>query len=482
VPDHSIDLDAQRRAPLADAYDAYPHGEPTRPRPFVIPGHKGSTELVGRVVAGDVPVYGGYASTRESEAVLADAEQLAADLWGADWCRFSVGGSTHGNQALALAVARPGDEVVATRAVHRSLLLGFVLADLQPVWVVPDVDPVSGLPGGLPVERVAKALADHPDARGVFAVEPGYAGARSDVEGLAATAHQAGVPLLVDQAWAAHFGFHPALPPHALAAGADAFVTSAHKSLPAYTQAALVLARDGLLDRDRLGRAFDATHTTSPAGAVLASIDAARRLLAFEGEQLLAATIELVAQARWRLADVDGLQVLTGPAARVDPLRLVVGLRGTGADGFDVEGDLAAAGFALEMADRDTLVATVTMADSEATVGPLVDALVTSVERRRATPRPLVAAAWLGSGGLPEVALSPRAAFFATHETVPASSAAGRVAGELVAPYPPGIPAIVPGEVVERDVVDALQAAAAAGVRVAYAADPTMATVQVVAR
>ncbi len=470
----------QHRAPIADLYDSFPPPGPA-PKPFMIPGHKGSTELVGRVVEGDLSLWGALATMRGAAGVLVDAEQVAAELWGADWCRFSVAGSSHGNQALALAVGRPGDEVVVTRAVHRSLLLGFVLAGLRPVWVAPPVDAVTGLPGRLPVDAVRAALAEHPAARAVFAVEPGYAGTRSDVSGLADAAHAAGVPLVVDQAWSAHFGFHPALPPHALAAGADAFVSSAHKALPAYTQAALVLARTERLDRDRLQRGFDATHTTSPSGTILASIDAARRVLALDGERLLGRTVRLVAAARRRLAEVDGLRVLDGPAAEVDPARLVLGLSGTGADGFAVEDDLGRLGFALEMADRDTLVATVTMADTQDTVQPLVDALVSAVDRHRGEPRAVPAAAWLGTD-LPEVAMDPREAFFATHETVRAEDAAGRVAAELVAPYPPGIPAIVPGEVLTAEVLSALRAAAADGVRVAYAADPTVATVHVVAR
>jgi lysine decarboxylase len=251
--------------------------------------------------------------------------------------------------------------------------------------------------------------------------------------------------------------------------------------LPAFTQGALVLASTTRLDRDRLQRGFDATHTTSPAGPILASIDAARRLLATEGERLLAGPISAVAAARRRLAEVDGVRVLDGPPDQVDPIRLVVGLAGTGADGFEVEDDLLDRGFGLELADRDTLVATVTMADGAQTVEPLVDAIVAAVQARRREPRAVLPAAWLGTE-LPEVALPPREAFFAPHETVPASAAAGRVAAELVAPYPPGIPAIVPGEVVTGRVVEALQAAAAAGVRVAYAADPTVASVQVVAR
>ena len=164
-------------------------------------------------------------------------------LWGADWCRFSVGGSTHGNQALALAVGAPGQEVVVTRTLHRSLLLGLVLAGLRPVWVRPEMDRRRACRRRSRCEAVRAALADHPDAARVFLGDPSYVGTIGDLAGQADAAHEAGVPLVVDAAWAAHFGFHPDLPPHALAAGADAMVTSAHKALPAYTQGALVLAR-----------------------------------------------------------------------------------------------------------------------------------------------------------------------------------------------------------------------------------------------
>src|SRR3984957_1776598 len=265
--------------------------------PMSVPGHKQRQDLVGAVVAGDAPLYGGVAPIKHADTLRIDAEARAARLWGADWCRFSVAGSTHGNQALALAAGQPGQEIIITRTLHRSLLLGLVLAGLRPVWVRPEIDARSGLPGPVAVATVRAALAAHPGACAVFLGDPSYVGTTGDLAGHAAAAHDAGVPLLVDAAWAAHLGFHPDLPPHAIAAGADAMVTSAHKALPAYTQGALVLARTDAgrlgsagLDRARLhparlhparlDRAFEATHTTSPAGAIMASIDAARALLA----------------------------------------------------------------------------------------------------------------------------------------------------------------------------------------------------------
>jgi lysine decarboxylase len=458
--------------------------------PFTIPGHKQRTHLVGDVVRGDVPLYAGLDTMKQDGRLLARAEQRAAAAWGVDWCRLSVGGATHANQAAVLALGRPGQDVVITRTLHRSLLLGMVLAGLRPVWVRPGLDAATGLPGAVPVAAVEAALAAHPGACGVVLGDPSYVGTRSDIAGHAAAAHAAGVPLVVDAAWAAHFGFSPAVPPHALALGADALITSAHKTLPAWSQAALLLARTrrsgGLLDPDRLERGFDATHTTSPAGAILASTDAARALLQQHGPGLLGRLVELVRGARGRLAAVPGLAVVTdrpdghpaGPL-HVDPAKLVVLLAGTGAHGHAVEADLLAAGITVEMADRDVLVPMVTVSDDESSVARLVDTLAAAVGRHRGEPRKTApAAAWTVE---PVTATDPRSAFFARHETVPAAAAVGRVSAELIAPYPPGVPVLAPGEVISATALGALQATLADGGRIAYAADPALTTIQVIA-
>jgi lysine decarboxylase len=445
--------------------------------PMSVPGHKQRQDLTGAVVAGDVPLYGGLDTIKHADTLLADAQQRAAALWGADWCRFSVAGSTHGNQALALAVGSPGREVVVTRNLHRSLLLGLVLAGLRPVWVLPEPEKATGLPAAVAVETVRAALAAHPDACAVFLGDPSYVGTTGDLAGHAEAAHQAGVPLIVDAAWAAHLGFHPDLPPHAIAAGADAMVTSAHKALPAYTQGALVLARTGRLDPARLDRAFEATHTTSPAGAIEASIDAARALLARDGTWLCARLLRLVRAARQRLAQVRGASVLDGPG--VEPTKLVVLLAGTGAHGHAVEADLIAAGMPVEMADRDTIVPVVTLADDDDGVDRFTTALVAAIERHRGAPRrPLPSPAWSVT---PAMAIPPRDAFFAPNVTIGADAAVGRISAELVAPYPPGIPVLAPGEVITADALAALRAAQADGGRIAYAADPSLATLQVIA-
>ncbi|MEI7779996.1 MAG: decarboxylase [Actinomycetes bacterium] len=454
-------------------------------RPFVIPGHKHRGHLLhpdlGRLVDDDVPMCGGIDTVQYAHGYLTDAESRAAELWGADWARLSVGGSTHGNQTMCLAIGRPGDRVAVTRALHRSTLLGLVLAGLDPVWLPLEVDLATGLPLGTSPEAVASVLADDPGIKAVFLVSPGYLGTATDIAAVARITNGYDVPLIVDQAWGGHLGFHPDYPAHALAQGADGMVLSAHKALPAYSQGAILLARTDRLDRDRLDRAFDATHTTSASGNILAGADAARAVLQLAGEPLLERLRVNVAWARDELRRIPGAYV-PGPeefaTGLFDPAKLVVLLAGTGADGIKVELELIAAGFPLELADRDTVIAMTTLADDRDTIEPMVKAMTESILRHAGAPRAVVASvSWTADHTAAQL---PREAFFAPHETVSAADAVGRISAEVIAPYPPGVPVLVPGEVIDAEIIAALQSASAAGTRVAYAADPTLATFQVV--
>ena len=465
----------QGKTPLASAAEAYLAD--ARVVAFTTPGHKRSAHLADGLLLHDLPLSTGADDLHLTGDVLGEAERLAAALWGADACRFCVNGATQGNQALALAAGRPGDRVVVSRNLHKSLLAGLVLAGLEPIWVTPDIDARTGLPLGVPAARVEAALARAPGCRAVFLVEPSYVGALSDVRAISDAAHRAGAPLLVDQAWGAHLGFHPAVPPSTLALGADAMVASAHKTLAAFTQGAYLFARGPLVDVARVDEGFEALHTTSPSAAILASLDRARALMAARGRELLDRTVGLARRFREETAAIEGLVVVESD----DPTKLVLALAGTGADGLAVERDLWAEGVRLELANRDTLVPLLTIGDTDETVERLVGAVARSLERRRGEPRPPGGASAVWSVE-PEVALTPREAFFADRETVSAEAAAGRIAAETIAPYPPGIPAVAPGELIRGPLLEGLREARAAGTRIAYCADPSLATVRVVAR
>ncbi|MDA0249368.1 MAG: DegT/DnrJ/EryC1/StrS family aminotransferase [Actinomycetota bacterium] len=468
--------------PLYDAYRTFLADPGT---PFCTPGHKRNPDLIDEFLALDVPHYLGVENRRVSTRRLATAERLAGELWGADWCGFSVQGSTHGNEAICLTVGKPGDTVIVARTIHKSLFFGLVLAGLVPVWVRPDIDPQTGLTAGMPVERVAAALDAHPEAKAVMLVEPSYVGGVSDVAAHAELAHAHGIPLTVDAAWGAHLGFHPKLPPNAIAAGADVLVTSIHKHVTGFTQSSMVLAQGQRIDLERLEAAFEGLHTTSPSGSIFASIDRTRDLLAERGEELLDQAIRLADEARQRFRQVPGLGVVGQEIAdrspgllMQDPTKIVLTLAGTGADGQQVADLLEENGLRLEFADRDTFCPVITLADTPDTVDFMVTEIIRGIEGHRGPPREVVPiTAWTLE---PDTAMSPRDAFFADHERVPAAEAVGRIAAETAAPYPPGVPALAPGERIHAATLAALQAEAASGTRIAYCGDPSLQTVLVV--
>jgi lysine decarboxylase len=442
--------------------------------PFQIPGHKGRTDLTGAIVDGDIPVLPGNHPHRISPSLILEAERLAAELWNADLCRFGVNGSSGSNHAAVMAVAGPGDKVIVSRTLHKSVLVGLVYAGVTPIWVRPEINPATGLPEYLPSTRLRETLAAHPDAKAVLIGEPSYVGTMSNIPRLAAAAHEFGIPLVVDAAWAAHYGFHPELPNHPLAEGADIVVTSAHKTLPSYSQASFVLVKGDYVDLARFNKMFDSTQTTSMSGRILASIDAARALLERHGHELIGPVIEATERGRAALT-AAGIDVIDGEY--IDPLKLVILLSGCGADGNKVEADLLAANIDVEMANRDVIIPMITFADTPDRINDLVKRIIDSVNAHRGEPRPIEILPAFSIE--PQVVVTPREAFFSDYEVVDSADAVGRVSAEMICPYPPGVPVLSPGELITEAALSALFEARDMGVRIAFVADPTLKTLKV---
>ena len=458
-------------APLLDAWI---RDMETDRSPFQIPGHKGRTDLTGAIVDGDIPVLPGNHTHRISPSLILEAEARAAALWGADLCRFGVNGSSGSNHAAVMAVASPGDKVIVSRTLHKSVLVGMVYAGVIPVWVRPEINPATGLPEYLPSSKLEAVLKEHPDAKAVLIGEPSYVGTMSNIPRLAKVAHTAGIPLVVDAAWAAHFGFHPDLPNHPLAEGADIVVTSAHKTLPSYSQASFVLVRGEYVDLARFNKMFDSTQTTSMSGRILASIDAARALLERHGPELIGPVIEATERGRNALR-AAGIGVIDGEY--IDPLKMVILLAETGADGNAVEADLLAANIDVEMANQDVVIPMITFADTPDRIHDLIRRITNSVNEHRGEPRPI---ADLPAFSIePQVVVSPRDAFFSAYEVVSSEAAVGRVSAEMICPYPPGVPVLSPGERITSEALAALFKARDMGVRIAFVADPTLQTLKV---
>jgi lysine decarboxylase len=360
------------------------------------------------------------------------------------------------------------------------VLSALVLAGLEPVWLNPDIDAATGVPTGVSVAELKKALLDNPVA--VLLTEPGYLGTLSDLPALIAESHARNVPVVLDAAWGGHFGFHPQLPQHAFQLGADALITSIHKALPGYSASAVLLARTALLSRDRLEQSFETTHTTSPAGAPLASIDGVRALMQSRGCELIAALLQNITRFKENVQSHFSLPIFLNASdfapGRFDPTKLVLRAQQLGASGVDIERDLQDKGIRVEMADRDTVVMLATLADPESCFDALAHALIPILKMRQGVPR--ASAAALSWSVVPQRAASIRDAYFARTEMVSASDAIGRVSADLVAPYPPGVAVVAPGEVLTEQILRGLHEARAAGVRIAYATDPTLARYRVV--
>lgn len=471
----------RRSAPLLDAYLTYFEADHT---PFTIPGHKQRASQIdaglGAVVDSDIPLYGGLDEIKLTNQILAKSEKIAAQFWGADFARFSTGGSTHANQAVILALGKPGDKVAVSRTAHRSVLSALVLAGLEPIWMNPELDSATGVPIGIAVTELQRALKENPIA--ILLTEPGYLGTLSDLKPLIAAAHEKSIPVIVDAAWGGHFGFHPDLPQHVIAQGADALITSVHKALPGYSASALLLAKTKFISAERLEQSFETTHTTSPAGAPLASIDAVRALLQTRGPELLGALIENVAQFKLAVQANFDLPIFLNsgdfPAGRFDPAKIVLRVQQLGAAGVEIERALIAQGIRVEMADNDTIVFLATLADTKEDFQALAMMLVPILKKLQNEPRQSATA--LSWSVVPQIATSMRDAYFAKTEMVSSSNAIGRISADLIAPYPPGVAVVAPGEVLTEQIVSGLSASQKAGVRIAYATDPTLKSYRVV--
>jgi lysine decarboxylase len=475
--------DLRNIAPLLDAYLAYFERKRS---PFTVPGHKQNASRLdaglGALVDSDVPLYGGLDEIKLTNQVLAQAEKLAADFWGADFARFSTGGSTHANQAVILALGKPGDKVAVSRTAHRSVLSALVLAGLEPLWLTPDIDSATGIPLGIAVSELERVLPEKPIA--LLLTEPGYLGTLSDIGALVARAHSHSMPVIIDAAWGGHFGFHEDLPAHALQMGADALITSVHKALPGYSASALLLAQTKFLSAERLEQSFETTHTTSPAGAPLASIDATRALLQTRGEELLGELLSNVAYFKEKVQSGFSLPIFLNasdfPAGRFDPVKVILRANQLGASGVAIESALGEHGIRVEMADQDTVVFLATLADTRADFDEVADLLIEIARTQQSAPRPSATA--LSWSVVPKVGISMRDAYFASTEMVSAADAVGRISADLIAPYPPGVAVIAPGEVLTEQIVQGLSASQKAGVRIAYATDPTLGKFRVVAK
>lgn len=484
----------QAKTPLLDALADYHRSERYG---FSPPGHRQGRGADERALAvlgkdpfrDDVLASGGLDDRMSRGGFLSDAEDLMAEAVGADSAFFSTCGSSLSVKAAMMAVAGGhSGGLLLSRDSHKSVVAGLIISGVQPRWITPQWDAERHLSHPPSPEQVEQAWQEYPDASGALVVSPSPYGTCADLAGIAKVCHARGKPLIVDEAWGAHLPFHEDLPTWAMDAGADVCVVSVHKMGAGFEQGSVFHLQGDLVDPHRLSKCADLLMTTSPNVMVYAALDAWRRQMVERGHDLLGAALELAADLRARIEQIPDVEVLDeellGKQAShdLDRLQVLMDIAATGTSGYQgVDWMREHCRLDVGMSDHRRMLATVSFADGRHTAGRLVEALASWREAaRHFDPPPTI--------DLPspeeiqlETAIVPRDAFFGATEMVPAEKAAGRVAAEQITPYPPGIPAVVPGERLDDAVIDYLRSGAAAGMTLPDASDAKAQNFRVVA-
>ncbi|MFF8268478.1 aminotransferase class I/II-fold pyridoxal phosphate-dependent enzyme [Streptomyces sp. NPDC016562] len=482
----------QSKAPVLDALAAYHESGQT---PFTPPGHKqgrGADRRVRAVLGdavfrSDVLATSGLDDRTSSHGIVEEAQALMAEAVGAEHAFFSTCGSSLSVKSAMLSVAGPHEKLLVGRDAHKSVVSGLILCGIRPVWVDPQWDAERHLAHPPSAAAFEVAFAEHPDARGALVTTPTPYGTCSDLAAIAEVCHRRDRPLIVDEAWGAHLPFHPGLPTWAMDAGADVCVTSVHKMGSGLEQSSVFHLQGDLVDPDVLRSREDLLGTTSPSVLVYAALDGWRRQMVEHGKALYDHALGLAERTRERVSRIDGMRVhgredFCGPgkAQDMDPLQLVIDLSATQVSGYRAADWLRRNHrINLHVSDHRRISAQLTHADDSDTAGALVTALtdLTAHAEELRTPR-TVHVPPPSKLRLEQAAL-PRDAFFGPTEQVPWEKADGRIAAEMLTPYPPGIPVAVPGERLTADVLRYLRTGVEAGMVVPDAVDTEVTSVRV---
>ena len=455
-----MNIENQKSAPVYEALERFRR---QRVVPFDVPGHKrgrGNPELVKllgeQCVSLDVNSMKPLDNLCHPVSVILDAENLAADAFGAAHAYFMVGGTTSSVQSMILTACKAGDKIILPRNVHRSVINALVLCGAEPVYVDPDVDSHIGIALGMELSRVEQAINDNPDASAIFVNNPTYYGICSDLRSIVRIAHEHDIMVLVDEAHGTHLSFNENLPVSAMEAGADMAAVSMHKSGGSLTQSSLLLLGENVNTR-YVEQIINLTQTTSASYLLLSSLDISRRNLALRGRESFEKVASMAQYAREEINSIGGYYaygkdlVNGGSIFDYDVTKLSVYTRDIGLTGIEVydllrdEYDIQ-----IEFGDIGNILAYISIGDRIQEIERLVGALE-DIKRLYSKPVSLLHNAEYIT---PIVAATPQKAFYAEKELVPIRETAGRICGEFVMCYPPGIPILAPGEMITQQIID----------------------------
>ena len=460
---------------------------------FYAPGHKQGkgispkiADLFGKkVFLADLPELPELDNLFAPEGVILEAQNLAAKTFGAEKTWFLVNGSTCGIIAAILATCSTGDKIILPRNIHQSAIAGLILSGAIPIFINPEYDPTAGLAYSITSAAVKQALRQHPDTKAVMMLYPTYQGVCGDIKAIAAVTQQYNIPLLVDEAHGAHFAFHPDLPPSALSVGADLTVQSTHKVLGAMTQASMLHLQGTKIDERGISKALQLLQSTSPSYLLLASLDAARQQMASTGTVLMSHTLKLADTARKQLAEIPRISLLNNlqqPGFTfLDPTRITIDISRLGITGYQAD-EILHQQFQVtcELPLSQHLTFIISLGNTPQDIQNLINAFKTISHSPLPTPHsPLPTPP--SPFPTPSPQIPPRQAYFSPTETIPINASCDRYCAELICPYPPGIPVLMPGEIITTQAINYLQQVITSGGTITGCSDPGLKTIEVIA-
>ncbi|MGM7635191.1 aminotransferase class I/II-fold pyridoxal phosphate-dependent enzyme [Bacillus sp. Hm123] len=478
-------------APLYDALCLYEKSQRTS---LHVPGHKDgrvfdeeALKRFASILTIDATESKGIDDLHHPTDFIKDAQILAADAFGADHTFFLVGGSTIGNIGVALTLCSPGDKILVQRNMHKSVFHGLMLAGAQPIFIAPAIESTTKVAKVSELDFIEKALQDNPDVKGVWVTNPNYYGMSQDISRLADTCHQAGVPLVVDEAHGAHFGQADLVPPSALSKGADIVVQSTHKMLTAMTMASMLHVKGHLVSRERLAQVLGMIQSTSPSYPLLASLDLARRYLVTTGRTKLKETIDRLEKRRMELNPELKTLSIWGGSDEVDyrdPLKWIISSHHEAISGYQLLDLFYEQGCTAEISDPRNIVFLFSLNETEEDIEKVVTAIQAIDEKlqqcaqtEQSETGEAVLFAEEGTLYKPEISL--RDAFHMPRKKVALQDAVGSLCGEMILPYPPGIPLLTPGERITATHVETISQLKEMGAYFQSPSDDTMKSIYV---
>lgn len=454
----------QNETPLFDALKEYVDRDTL---PFHVPGHKKGVGIdkefknfIGEnPFKIDVTVFKLVDSLHYPTGPIKKAQELVADAYESHASFFSIHGTSGAIQAMILAVVNDGDKIIVPRNVHKSVTSGIILSGAVPVFMEPEIDKKLGIAHGVTPETVEKTLKENPDAKAVLIINPTYYGVATDIKKIADTVHSYDIPLIVDEAHGPHLAFSEKLPMSALKAGADICAQSTHKIIGSLTQGSLLHVKSKYVDPKRVQQILNLMQTTSPSYIIMASLDCARRQIALEGKDLLQKTIELCKYTRDEINKIPGFycfgeEVLGKPGSySFDPTKLTISSRELGITGFELDMILADKyHIQMELSDFYNVLAVGSFGDTKEGMDRLLSALKEISNDYYGKKEPVQD--FLDIPAIPTKILNPREAFYSDKISIPLNESIGKISGEFLLAYPPGIPVLCPGEEITQEVVD----------------------------